>query len=405
MPQGLAQMEIDLASKDSILDPAAYFAEAQRGGPVQWSAAQRGWVILSHEGVEAAFRDGETLSADRSATFQRVAAGRSPAFGRVVELLSGWMNFRDPPAQTRLREPVKAAFTPRAISAMEPEIRSIVDHAIDGFAGEVVDLSHDFAHPIPALVIAAILGVDPEERDRFARWSDDLGSLVFSMTPGATAEEPIVRATAEFTEFFSTLIERERAQPSGNVLSAIVHSDVGNLSPMELVGACTLLLFGGHETTTTLLINALGLLLERPELMAWLRSHPEADSTAVEEFMRVVGPARTMPRKVAMAHERGGQRLEAGQNVFLCIAAANHDGAVFADPGRVDFERDPNPQLGFGWGIHYCLGANLARLEARIALRTLLDRFPQIVAEGPVPEIRASAMGFGRRPLRVRLRA
>ncbi|HNO64862.1 MAG TPA: cytochrome P450, partial [Tepidiformaceae bacterium] len=227
---------------------------------------------------------------------------------------------------------------------------------------------------------------------------------VFAMEPGKVDEAPVNRATAEFVSFFGRLIERERANPSGSVLSAIVHSDIGELSEMELVGACTLILFGGHETTTTLLTNAFSILLERPGLVDWLRRHPETTGTAVEEFMRVAGPARSMPRKVAKNHERGGQLLREGQNIFLAIVSANHDPAVFTDPGEIDLARDPNPHLGFGWGLHFCLGANLARLEATTALRTLLARFPRFEPAGPGADVRASAMGFGRRPVLARLR-
>ncbi len=396
-------MDPDIASRDAIDHPAQTFRIYRDfGGDVQWSVAQRAWVLLGHEAVEAAFRDVENLSADRVAPLQRVAAGRSAAFGQVVELLSGWMNFRDPPAHTHLREPVRAAFTPRAIERLDRELREITTATLDAITGDEADLAHDFARPIPALVIAALLGVEAAERDRFTQWSDDLADIVFSMTPGTTDEGAIVRATEEFRDFFSARIERERVSPTGSLLTAMVGHD-GGLSPMELVGACTLLLFGGHETTTTLLTNSIALLLERPDLQAWLRQHPEADETAIDEFVRVGGPARSMVRKVRIDHERGGQALKAGQNVYLSIAAANHDDRVFADPGRIDLTRTPNPHLGFGWGLHYCLGATLARLEARIALRALLDRFTDLQPSQPVPAVRASALGFGRRPLLTRI--
>jgi cytochrome P450 len=397
-------MSIDLECRRAVDFPAEYFAEARTGGgDVQWSDAHRAWLLLSHAEVEAGFRDSTFLSADKTGAFARVAATRSPAFGLVVELLSGWMNFRDPPAHTRLREPVKSAFTPRAVDGLEGQVQAIADAVIDAFDDGAADLTRDFARVIPALVIAAVLGVDSEERHRFQEWSDEMAHLVFSMNPGETEEGPVLRATEEFTAFFSERIERERHEPTGSLLTAIVQNSSGELSAMELVGACTLLLFGGHETTTTLLSNALTMLMERPALQQWLRAHPEADRTAVEEFMRIGGPARALPRKVAVDHERGGKELKAGQNVYLCVAAANHDPAVFERPGEVDLERDPNPQLGFGWGLHYCLGANLARLEARIALRTLLDRYREIAPAEPIPVVRASAMGFGRRPLRAKL--
>ncbi len=398
-------MDLDLGSADSVRDPTGTFRAArERGGAVQWSDLHRAWVVLSHAEVAAAFRDTTALSADRSDTFRRAAARHSPAFGVVAELLSGWMNFRDDPTHGRLREPVSAAFTPRAVGMLEESIRSTVEEAIEGFDADTMDLHDAFARPIPALVIADMLGADRKDRERFQDWSDDIGAIVFSLAPGSVAEEPVVRATEQFVAFFSRLIEREREAPSDNLLSAIVRGARGGLSPIELVGACTLLLFGGHETTTTLLDNALAILLERPELAEWLRAHPEGYGSAVEEFMRVAGPARTMARKVARAHARGGRELEAGQTVFLAIAAANHDEEVFDEPSRIDLERDPNPHLGFGWGPHVCLGANLARLEARIALRTLLERFPRLEAAAPGPELRGGIMGFARRTLLARLR-
>lgn len=213
----------------------------------------------------------------------------------------------------------------------------------------------------------------------------------------------MAHAAREFMAFFTQHIERERREPGDSLLGYVVRAQGDRLEEIELVGLCTLLLFGGHETTT-LLINSLGLLLERPDLREWLDRHAEGWETAVEEFMRVGGPARTMPRKVRVEHERGGHVLRAGDTVFLCIAAANHDPAVFAAPGEVNLARDPNPQLGFGWGLHHCLGANLARLEARIALQMLLERFPRMAPAGVVPPVRGSVMGFGRRPLPAALR-
>jgi cytochrome P450 len=396
---------VDLGSSESIRDPAGYFRAArERAGAVQWSDVHRAWVVLSHAENAAGFRDVARLSADRTEVFARAAAKHSPEFGIVAELLSGWMNFRDDPAHQHLREPVRAAFTPRAVGALEKMVQETVERTLSAFDGDTVELYQAFARPIPALVIATMLGADPEDRARFQDWSDDLAAIVFSLAPGKVNEAPLVRATREFIAFFSRLIERERAAPSGNLLSALVHSEAGKLSTIELVGACTLLLFGGHETTTNLIDNTLGILLERPELAEELRSDPGKWPTAIDEFMRVVSPARTMARKVTAAHTRAGCELAPQDTILLSIAAANHDEAVFGAPAEIDLSRDPNPHLGFGWGPHFCLGANLARLEARVALQTLLERYPRMRAERPVPPLSGATMGFMRRLLFTRLR-
>ncbi len=396
---------IDLECRESVDDPSGYFARAREaGGEVQWSDRHGAWLVLSHAGVEVGFKDWERLSSDKMASFERVARRRSEAFRSVVELLRGWMNFRDPPEHDRLREPVRRAFTPRALERLEQDVERVVAQTLDAFPEGAADLTGDYARIVPALVIGAMLGVEPEERHRFQRWSDDLAHLVFSMNPAEeTDERAILWSAGEFTSFFGERIERERSDPTGSLLTRIVEQSSEELSALELVGACTLLLFGGHETTTILLSNAFATLLLRPDLQEWLRAHPAADPTTVEEFVRIGGPARALPRKVALEHERGGQLLMPGQNVYLCVAAANHDPSVFRDPGSIDLGRDPNPQLGFGWGLHHCLGATLARIEARIAIRRLLERYRTIEPAELVPQVRASSMGFGRRPLRVRL--
>src|SRR5262249_46353677 len=198
-----AMTRVALDSLDSVREPAKYYSDArQRGGAVQWSRAQRVWVVLSHAEVESAFRDVERLSADRAEVFRRAAAGRSPAFGEVVALLAGWMNFRDDPAHARLREPVRAAFTPRRVASLEADVRAIVERAIDGFEGDSVELLQAFARPIPARVIASLLGAAQEDSPRFQRWSDDLAHIVFSLAPGKVDEAPLVSATREFAAFF-----------------------------------------------------------------------------------------------------------------------------------------------------------------------------------------------------------
>ncbi len=395
---------LDLECDDAVRNPASYFGDAiARGGPVQWSEKQRGWAILSHAEVEAAFRDDERLSADRSASFQRRMAGRSESLQRAADMITNWMNFRDEPVHAHLRAPVKGAFTPRRVSALESHIQSIVDDVIASWDSGEVDLTRDFAKPIPALVIAAIMGVDAAERERFQDWSHELAKLVFSTQPGEVPDERVGAASDKFIGFFRELIARERQHPRDTLLSTIVHETGTELDEFELIATCTMLLFAGHETTLTLIANALGTMLEQPAILAELRANPALDATSPDEFLRTVGPAQSMVRKVAVDHERGGQQLRKGETAFLFIAAANHDPAVFERPAEVNLSRDPNPHFGFAWGPHFCIGANLARLETRIAIRTLFNRFPTIEPTGTIPALHGSTMGFGRRPLLVRL--
>ena len=209
-----------------------------------------------------------------------------------------------------------------------------------------------------------------------------------------------MQAAHAFREFFGALVT-DRRQGDDDSLIARIASLGTDFDLAELVGMCTMLLFAGHETTTSLIQNVVASLLERPDLAARLRAEPEIVPTAVDEFLRVQGPARTMVRKVAQPHERAGHPLEPGQTVYLCIAAANHDPRVFVEPGRFDPCRDPNPHLGFGWGLHHCLGAQLARAETVAVITRLLDRLPELRPAGAVPPLTGATMGFQRGTIRL----
>ena len=394
---------LDLACHESIRNPADYFGPRRQDGPVQWSEPLRAWVVLDHAEASDAFRDAEHLSADRITTLERVAADRPEAFGRVVELLRGWMVFRDPPHHTRLRAPVRNAFTPRRVSDLTDLVAGVVDDVIGALPVEgTFEARRDLAGPLPALVIAAVLGVDGEQRNQFQQWSDDLSTLVFSTTPSTAPADVAIEAADEFEAFFGALIAEERARPSGSLLSHLIAEAGDGLSALELVGACTLLLFAGHETTTSLLTNTIGLLLERPDLLDWWRANPQSDEAAIEELLRVLGPTRTMFRKARVDHVRGGQAIRAGETVAIAMCAANHDEAVFEAPGRIDLARQPNHHLTFGWGLHHCVGAHLARLEARLAMRALFDRYRHLEAVGPIPPLEGTVLGYAREPVLVR---
>jgi cytochrome P450 len=382
-------------------------AAARAGAPVVWSETHDAWIALTHAAVAEGFRD-PRLSSDRLPAFEQMAASRPEAFRTVVDLLSGWMVFRDPPVHDRLREPVRAAFTPRRVAGLASTIERVADELLDDLsAGGGGDFRALVAQPLPAIVIAELLGVPASDRVRFQQWSDELGRIVFAATSRDIDHESAIAGATSFASYFGDLVDHHRANPTDNLISAIVHGagrdggDLG-LSPAEVVGACAMLLFAGHSTTTGFLTNALWALFERPDALGEWRDDPTVDATAIDELMRLEGPASVMIRRAVADFEWQGVDVRSGDAVYLSIAAADRDPAVFADPDRLDLRRDPNPHLGFGWGLHHCLGAPLARLESRVVLRRLLDRFPALEPDG-VPHWGDNVIGHSAGPLHVRV--
>lgn len=384
----------DLDSRAAVDDPHAYVRGYRERSPLLWSDRHRAWAFLGYELTAAAFQE-PRLSSERIPAFQRIADTRGNDFRIVVDLLRGWMVFRDAPEHTRLRDPLRRVFTPRVVERLEPAIVAMSDDLLEALpVGETCDLREAYARPLPALVIAELLGVPGSDRRQFQSWSDELSGVVFQMEAAAVDDARAIAAARHFREYFEDLIAHYTARPGDNLISRLIESSRGGdgLAAEDLVGACTLLLFAGHETTAGLIANGLTLLLGEPAHCARLRADPSLDATAVEELMRLEGPAKTMVRRVREGFECAGQSLTAGDRVFLCISAANGDPAVFANPEAVDLARRPNPHLGFGWGLHHCLGAHLARIETRVALRRLLDRFPDLAA-AEAPAWGGGAMG------------
>lgn len=388
--------ELDLTAFEVNQDPASFAASVLEGPSVQWSEHHRGWLVLSHAAVSEGFRD-TRLSADRIEPLQRLARERPDEFGQAVELLSGWMIFRDPPAHTHLRDPVRRAMTPRVVDGIRPAVVEMVDELIEQLpTSGGFDFRTGFAEPLPAQVIAAFLGVPASERHRFKAWSDGLAEIVFSVRPGAIDGGTVSAAVDEFTRFFTELIDHRRRHPGDDLVSAMVAGGADTLTAMELVGACTLLLFAGHETTTNMLVTSVHLLDRHPDQRERLLADDSVLITAADELLRAGGPAKSMVRRVGPAGYRFREAdVEPGQKLFLVILTANHDPAVYDEPGRLDLGRNPNPHLGFGWGLHHCLGAPLARLELTIALRALYRARPDLRPADPDRTWSGNELGRG----------
>jgi len=396
---------IDLLSPELVADPYPALARLRAEAPVCWSERHGAWIVTRFDDVSAGFRD-PRLSSDRVGSFlpDRPARRQDDAEDDpTARILSNWMEFKDPPDHTRLRRLVQKAFTPRTVDSLRPRVQAIVEELLHelGQAGRG-DFVRSFAYPLPAIVIAEMLGVPMEDRDLFKGWSDDILGLVF----GGGASDRHARARRGFREleaYMDGMLRRFRAAPADNLLSALAAAEEQGdvLSRDEVIGTCVLLLFGGHETTTNLLGTSLWLLHRHPEALERLRRQPGLVPEALEEFLRYDGPSKMMVRWPIEDLELRGRKIRRGERVFLMQNAANRDPEAFPEPDRLDVERRANAHLGFGFGIHYCLGAPLARLEAQLALPALLQRFPRLRVETDTPEWNPTLLSRGLRSLPV----
>jgi cytochrome P450 len=299
----------------------------------------------------------------------------------------------DPPVHTRLRRLVSRDFTPKRIRELEPRIRQIATSLLDQAAarGEF-DVMADLANKLPVMVIAEMLGIPADRYETFKQWSDHVIDSD-NVTPGAPIPERIVNAFTAMREYFLADIERRRRNPGPDLVSALVaHSDAEDLTADELLAFVILLLLAGNETTTNLIGNGMLALGRNPAQLALLRKEPALITRAVEEMLRYDGPVQSTARYLNEDAEVGGTLIPAKTMAFVILAAANRDPAQFKDPERFDLTRSPNEHVAFGEGIHFCIGAPLARLEGAIAINSALQRFPALRLANPdaTPEYKGS---------------
>jgi cytochrome P450 len=307
-------------------------------------------------------------------------ARRGPFAGAATMLTS------DPPVHTRLRRLVSRDFTPRRINDFGPRIREIVAGLVDGIAdrGGEFDLVSELANPLPVTVIAELLGVPPGNYDEFKRWSDAVVAGAARTQPWEEPPPEFLEAVAKLRGYFAEEIEKRRRAPGLDLISALVaaHDDEA-LSSEELIAFVVLLLLAGNETTTNLIGNGMLALARNPEQLELLRREPELIDDAIEEIIRYDGPVQGTVRFTTEPVNLGGTEVPVSVPIFLLIGAANRDPAKFQAPEKFDIARDPNEHLGFGIGIHFCLGAPLARLEGAIAINAMLARFPRLRLADP----------------------
>ena len=374
----------EMLADHAVADPYSYFMGLREAAPLHRDERLGAWLVLRYDDVRAAFRDSR-LSSDRISPYfeRRRARGDTGGGHTTFEVLTRWIVFTDPPRHTRLRKLVEYAFRPRAVERMRGWIASLVDEVVEDLGPErEIDFIERFASPLPVSVICDMFGVPHGNRRDLTRWSTDILTLVFGAMHSADRHERAERGLREFSEFLRDVIAERRARPGEDLVSDLVAAEERGdvLEEEEIVATCVLLLFAGHETTRNLLANGLKAILEHDAARAALAADPAGMTGAVEEILRFDGPIKAMWRQAAEPVTYGGRRIEPGERLLLVQASANRDPRRFHDPETFDVARRSNRHIGFGYSIHYCLGASIARLEGALGLGAFLERFPERIA-------------------------
>jgi cytochrome P450 len=383
----MSAIQFNPMDPEFVADPYPTYHRLRAEAPVYQSPLGF-WVLTRYEDVVASLRDPRFVK-EPIASYVASRLG-SPTPGAGMAMLD-----RDPPDHTRLRGLVNKAFTPRVVEVLRPRIQKFVDDLLDRVEGKSsMDLIEDFAYPIPVVVICEMLGVPVADRDRFRTWGLDIARGLDAILLPLDSDVAIKSRAARtaLAEYFRELIADRRASPRADLLSDLIAAEEAGdkLNEEELLATCILLLVAGHETTVNLIGNGTLALLRHPAELKRLRDNPGLITTAVEELLRFDGPVQRTARMPSEDVTIGGRTIAKNDLVMPFIGAADRDPAQFPDPDRLDITRTDNRHIAFGWGIHFCLGAPLARVEGQIAINSLLQRLPKLALATDRPEYRQS---------------
>jgi len=380
LPTGAALTARDPAFRD---DPHPVYDLLRSHQPVYHDPDYGRFLLTSYQDVRELLRHkrfGADARKANQTSYMRRVAGTGVNEGAGDSAYAPPLVLSDDPDHRRIRLLMSKAFTPRSVEAMEAAIRNVTDELLDRIGNrEQIDFITDFAGPLPTRIIAAMMGIDRGHTDDLKQWSE---AILRGYDPDRdlTAHRALRDAYLSASSLFRATVEARRRTPGTDLISAMVRArdEEDQLSDLEIISLCTQLLVAGNVTTTDLIGNGLNALLDAPDQLARLRAHPELMESAVEEMLRFDCPITETARIAGEDGELHGCPVNRGDTLTLSMAAANHDPATFKDPHRFDIERADNAHLGFGSGIHVCLGAPLARLEARIGIAAFLARFPAV---------------------------
>ena len=376
-----------LGHRDYETNPYRIYRWLREREPVRRDPTAPVWIVTSYEHTLAALRDPrfrkDPFASERLPRGAREQLGMSESAGARSSAENISMLFLDPPQHTRVRSIFTRAFTPRTLESLRPRIGQICEEQIAAMAAHAnrpIDLIHHLAAPLPVMVIAELLGFPRADYQPLKKWSDDMTEAL-GFLPSEEAKLKAAKARDEMRRyFFDSIVPQRRREPNGSLLSGLLEQEARGegLDEDELFSNAVLLLAAGHETTTNLIGNGVLALLEHPDQLRDLREHPDLIESAVEELLRFDSPVQWISRVAGEDLELGGKRIKRGDLVLGALGAANRDPAVFPNPDRLDIRRKENKHLSLGSGIHFCLGAALARMEAAIAIGRLLQRFGRI---------------------------
>lgn len=385
-------MRYGLDSPAFVSDPYPVYDQIRSTEPIYWSEENKYWLITRYADISSLIHNEHLSSSRISAHASRLPDQAKREFQPLFAAVSSWMLMVDPPDHTRLRGLVNAAFTPKVVSNMRVRIQQLVDGMLESVRSQgQMDVIRDLASPLPATVIAELLGVPLTDEIDFKRWSDDILTGLLAIDASGTKEDKYsVYAAAqksflELSNYFREKVQTLRERPEENLLSALVSAEEAGdrLTEEELFANCVLLMIAGHETTTNLIGNGILALLKHEDQKEQLRSQPALIVPAIEELLRYDSPVQKMARFATEDISVADKEIKKGQLVFFCFGAGNRDSERFPNPNQVDIDRKDNKHLAFGHGLHYCLGAALARLEGQIAINSVLRDFPKLALAAP----------------------
>ena len=387
----LKALDESLVSREFMEDPYPTLRRLREEDPVHWSDSIGGWVLTRYDDIVTTFKDVSHFSNEgRLAKVVEYLPAESREEFKAFEdhYRQKGLIHSDPPDHTRFRGLITKAFPPRVVESMRPRIQEIVDEFLDAaLKNGGMDVIKDLAIPVPVTVLSEIFGVPKSDVSLFKGWADDLLAFQGVNKPPRETIHRSQRALLAIRSYLSELIQEKRRQPGKDLLTelAAVESEGDKLSEPELLNSCITLLVAGHETTTSLIGNGIFTLLRHPDQWQLLRNDPSLLTSAIEEILRYESPIARQPRLMKQDAEMGGKPIRQGEMVFQMLNGANRDPAYFTDPDRFDIRREKNRHIAFGLGIHFCVGAPLARTEGQIVFSTVMERLPglRLVDERP----------------------